>query len=396
MSKETDEIISRTALHKAFPGIPEDEAQKLLAKGKIVKYPADHILCLEDQVEHVFYILLEGEVKVTKKINIDEDRFLKNLEPGDFFGEMGIIQNAPRAASVTTSTDASVFEINKESFEVVLHQSSTVALAMAREVSSRLRENDEMAIEDLRLKARELATAYQQLAELEVAKSEFLTTIAHELRTPLASAGGFMQMISMGMMEGDALKSGLKTVARNIERITILVNDILFLQEMELILADFEPIDLEKLMNNVVDSERKHAEEMGVELRVEIDPKLPSPPGDLASLDRAFSAILNNAIKFSVNGGFVHITLTKSADSVSISVRDPGIGIPQKDIARIFDRFWRTEEFEGQLFGGVGIGLSIAKQVIEQHNGEIEVTSERKMGTTFLVKLLLDNSFKNE
>lgn len=389
MSKENDEIISRVSLHKAFPGIPDDEAQKLLDKGKITRFPSDSVLCQEDQTEDVFYILLEGEVKVTKRINDSEDRFLKHLHPGDFFGEMGIIQDAPRAASVTTTRDSSVFEINKESFEIVLHQSSTVSLAMAREVSRRLRENDEMAIEDLRTKARELADAYQKLAEFEVAKSEFLTTIAHELRTPLASAGGFMQVISMGMMEGEALKSALATVARNIERITDLVNDILSLQEMDLILADFEPIDINELVNKVIDEERPFADEMQIDIRTEIAPNLPLPPGDLTSLDRALHAILNNAIKFSINGGFIQVTVDHSPAHVWISISDPGIGIPEKDLPYIFDRFWRTEEHDDMLFGGVGIGLSIAKQVIEQHNGQIEVKRGQKVGTTFTIRLPL-------
>lgn len=396
MDNESEEIVSRTALHKAFPGIPEEEAQKLLSKGKIAKYPPEHVLCHEDEVEYVFYILLDGEVKVTKKISHDENRLLKSLFPGDFFGEMGIIQEAPRAASVTTTVESSVLEINKESFELVLHQSSTVSLAMAREVSRRLRENDEMAIEDLRIKAGELANAYQQLAELEVARSEFLTTIAHELRTPLASAGGFMQVISMGMMEGEALKSALDTVARNIERITILVNDILFLQEMDLILSDFEPIDIKQLVNDVVAGETEHAQEMGVELRVEMDADIPSPPGDLSSLQRALSAVLNNAVKFSINGGFVHITVSHDTEYVAITVRDPGIGIDEKDLPRIFDRFYRMEEFEGHLFGGVGIGLSIARQVIEQHNGLVDVQSQRKMGTTFEIKLPLVNQAEDQ
>ncbi|MDH5606820.1 MAG: cyclic nucleotide-binding domain-containing protein, partial [Anaerolineae bacterium] len=157
-----DNHLSLQALQKAFPGIPDHETTTLLSQGRIVEYPPETVLCKEDRVESTFYIVLNGEVKVTKVINDEENRLLKYLTSGDFFGEMGIIHNAPRAATVTTTQTSTVLEINKVAFEHALRESSTVSLAMVREVSRRLRENDEMAIEDLRLKAGELASAYQQ------------------------------------------------------------------------------------------------------------------------------------------------------------------------------------------------------------------------------------------
>jgi signal transduction histidine kinase len=388
----SDEHFSRFALYKAFPGIPDNEIKRLIDAGNVARYPPETILCLEGQVEYVFYILLDGEVKVTKEITGDDVRVLKHLNPGDFFGEMGLIHDAPRAATVTTTKSASVLEINKEGFEEVLNLSSVVSLSMVREVSRRLMENDEMAIEDLRHKAGELALAYQQLAELDLARREFLTTIAHELRTPLTSASGFMQVIQMGMMEGDALKQALEKVSRNIGQIVSLINDILFLQEMELILSDFEPVDVGELVARVVDAEKGHAEEMGVGLDFNIAPNLPPAPGDLKSLERTLKAILNNAIKFSIYQGNVHVKVDHNPSYVWVSIRDQGIGISEEDLPNIFNRFWRTEEFDGQLFGGVGLGLSIARQVIQQHGGEIEVKSEVRKGSTFTVRLKLKSS----
>lgn len=385
----SDEYISRRALNKAFPGIPEAEIRRLINVGRVAHHPIGTILCLEGQTEDVFYILLEGEVEVTKEINQDDVRLLKNLKPGDFFGEMGLIHDAPRAATVSTTKYSTVLEIDKEGFEEVLNLSSVVSLSMVREVSRRLRENDEMAIEDLRLKAGELAEAYQQLAELELARREFLTTIAHELRTPLTSASGYMNVIQMGMLEGEALQKALGTVTRNLEQIVSLINDILFLQEMELILSDFEAVDIGELITRVVEVEREHAKEMGVGLHLTIAPNLPPVPGDMKSLERTFLAIINNAIKFSIYQEEVHVNVDHNPSCVWISVKDRGMGISQGDLRNIFNRFWRTEEFEGNLFDGVGLGLSIAKQVIEQHGGEIEVKSEVKRGSTFTVRLRL-------
>ena len=144
----------------AFPGILPGEVAELIDNSKIMHYPAGTILCHENATEDTFYLILEGEVEVTKVINNKETRLLKKLTTGDFFGEMALIHNAPRAATVTTITPLIGLEIHKEAFERVLKNSSSISLAMVREISRRLRENDEMAIDDLRMRASELAEAY--------------------------------------------------------------------------------------------------------------------------------------------------------------------------------------------------------------------------------------------
>lgn len=375
------------ALRTAFPGITSEEVIKIINRGKVAHYPPGTTLCLEGNIEDVFYIIITGDVKVTKEISSESHRVLKLLKPGDFFGEMGLIHDAPRAATVTTLTNTSVLEIDKNKFKESLQQISTVSLAMVREVSRRLRENDEMAIEDLRLKAGELADAYQQLAELDLARREFLTTIAHELRTPLTSIGGYIQMIRAGKPGEDLLWEMLDTVSRNIGRIIDLTNDILFLQEMELILSDFEPLNLGNIIHSILVAEGDFAEQMGVKIALELPTNESIVYGDEVSLSRALKAIINNAIKFTINGGWVTIKVLLSDEDLKIQIADNGIGIPKKNIPFIFDRFWRTEEYQGHLFSGVGIGLSIAKQVVEQHGGKILVASQVGKGTTFTIIL---------
>jgi signal transduction histidine kinase len=258
---------------------------------------------------------------------------------------------------------------------------------MVREVSRRLRENDEMAIEDLRLKARELAEAYQKLAEIELARQEFLTTIAHELRTPLTSANGFLHMIKMGIVQDDALEEALSTVSKNLQRIIGLMNDILFLQEVDLILSEFEPVNLFELLQKLIDAEKIHADKMGVEFILATVGDVPFVSGDQKSLSRAFGAFINNAVKFSLNGGQVEINIEDDNNTIWVSISDEGIGIPEKNFNKIFDRFWRTEVYQGHLFDGVGLGLPIAKQVIDQHGGTIEINSPGNKGAKFRIGL---------
>ncbi|GAB4492787.1 MAG: hypothetical protein Fur0016_27530 [Anaerolineales bacterium] len=372
---------------RAFPGISQMEMDELLNRSQVKNYVKDVVLTHEGQVESKFYILLDGRVSVTKTINNIEQRHLKELKAGDFFGEMALIHNAPRAATVTTIEPVTVLEIDRDDFDRVLRHSSSVAMAMVREISGRLRANDEMAIEDLQMRANELAQAYQKLAEQELARREFLSNVAHELRTPLMAAGGFLQLIQKGLITPEKMPGVIDMVARNIGQITTLVNDILFLQEMDLILPKFQPVDMSELAAEVLQAYQEKAAANLVTLHLDIRPNLPTTSGDPKTLERALAALVDNAIKFSPNGGSVKIVVRESNGGILIEVIDNGIGIEKERLPRIFDRFYHLEQSGDHLFEGIGLGLAITQQVIKQHNGRLTVESEPGKGSTFSIHL---------
>ena len=371
---------------RAFPGIKPAEVEELIANCQVKSYPPGTALCHENATEQTFYMILEGEARVSKLMNEKEDRLLKTLRPGDFFGEMALIHNAPRAATVTCITPIVVLELEKAAFDRVLQHSSSVALAMVREISARLRENDEMAIEDLRMRAAELAHAYQKLAEQELARRDFLTNVAHELRTPLMTASGYLQLLQKGAIGGEQLTTAVDTVERNVRQIVTLVNDILFLQEMDLVLSEFQPVDMGEISRNVIEKYKSRATEKHITLSLRGDRTFPPIPGDPRSLERALIALVDNAIKFSPRGGEVEIRLKEERDSLLVMVEDHGIGISPDTQPRIFDRFFHIERQDNDLVGGIGLGLAIARQVIEQHNGKLGVESAPGRGSLFTMR----------
>lgn len=372
---------------RAFPGIKPDEIEELIANSKVRSYAPGSILCYENATEDKFYMLLEGEVEVTKLINNTDKRLLKTLAPGDFFGEMALIHNAPRAATVIAKTAITTLELEKAAFDRVLHNSSSIAMAMVTEISNRLRLNDQMAVDDLRLRAGELAQAYQKLAEQDLARREFLTNIAHELRTPLMVASGYLQMMQNGVLIGDQLTVGIEAISRNVQQIVTLVNDILFLQEMDLVLPDFQAVDMNRVARNVLNQYQPKAAQRNVTLRIEPDLNLPPVSGDPKSLERAIMALVDNAIKFSPKGGNVTVRFDQKDDKVFVTVEDHGIGIKEEHLPRIFDRFYHLERQDDDLFGGIGLGLAITRQVIEQHQGKLDVKSAPGKGSAFTVTL---------
>ena len=373
---------------RAFPGIKPNEIEELIAHSQVRAYPPGAVLCRENATEDRFYMILEGEAEVSKVINNNETRLLKTLNAGDFFGEMALIHNAPRAATVTAKSDLTTLELDKAAFDRVLHASSSIAMAMVSEISNRLRSNDQLAVDDLRMRASELAEAYQKLAEQDLARREFLTNIAHELRTPLMVASGYLQMLQRGIVSGEQLTAGIDAVTRNVQRITTLVNDILFLQEMDLVLPEFQAVNMNEVAQHVVEKYSSVATKLSVDLRLIPNPSPTPVSGDSKSLERALMALVDNALKFSPKGGDVEIRLSKKDDSILVAVEDHGIGIAPENMPRIFDRFYHLEKHEDDLFGGVGLGLAIIRQVIKQHQGQLDVSSEPGKGSVFTMTLM--------
>jgi two-component system phosphate regulon sensor histidine kinase PhoR len=373
---------------RAFPGIKPEEVQEIIVNSQIKSYPAGTVLCQEDAIEHTFYMILEGEFEVTKTINNNEKRLLKTLVAGDFFGEMALIHNAPRAATVQSLTPAVVLELDKQGFDRVLKHSPSVATAMVAEISNRLRANDQLAIEDLRLRAREIADAYQKLAEQEMARNEFLTSIAHELRTPLMVASGYLHTLKKGLLTGEQLKSTIEIVSRNVDQIVNLTNDLLFLQEQELVLRDFQPVNLYHVVAGIVEKYQTKAKARGINIKLRGNANIAPVQGDEPSLERAITGLVDNAIKFSAPNGTVDIRFADLGNHVSVSVVDYGIGIDPQIRPRIFDRFFHLEKSGDDIYDGLGIGLSITRQVIQQHRGMLDVDSQPGKGTTFTISLL--------
>ncbi len=175
-------------LEKAFPSLAYDELKHLAGLAKVHTYPPETILCHEGAYEQTFYLISEGTVVITKRFDENEELVLRQAGPGEFFGEMAIIQDAPRSATVSTIKETTVLEIDKEALEQALNQNAALALSMIRTTFDRLRQNDIMTI-------RELREAFQTLAQLDKAKLDFIQVAAHELRTPLTVMRGYGSML---------------------------------------------------------------------------------------------------------------------------------------------------------------------------------------------------------
>ena len=181
-------------LHQVFPGLGEEELAELASVAELRTYPPGTILCHEGRAEDIFYVIVSGRAEVSKYIQADMQRVLHRPGPGEFFGEIALVQEGPRTATVRTIEPTIVLEIGRDAFMSVLQRSASMAVRIMLQVTSRLRDADQRSIADLRRKNVELAQAYAELAAQQKLRSEFLTTVAHELRTPLTAATGYLQL----------------------------------------------------------------------------------------------------------------------------------------------------------------------------------------------------------
>ena len=186
---ETQPFDKISLLRLAFNGLADDELQEMAALTQICTYPPEHVLCHEGAYEDVFYIIADGSAVISKNISEEDgERVLRIAGKGDLVGEMALIQNVPRSATVRTITDCTVLEMDKKDFETMLSRSPSMAINIIRTTLDRIRENDHIAIRDLQ-------NTNKVLHHLDRNKLEFIQVAAHELRTPLTVLKGYVNVL---------------------------------------------------------------------------------------------------------------------------------------------------------------------------------------------------------
>ena len=220
-------------------------------------------------------------------------------------------------------------------------------------------------------------------------KDEFVSIVSHELRTPLNAILGWASMLQRGSLTAQVAARALQSIYDNASRQTRLIDELL---DFSRIIAgrsrlDLEELDLRDLIRGVVESVFPTAAAAGLDLHLSAIPPV-IVRGDLRRLEQVFFNLLSNALKFTPASGRVSIETTVDDNTVEVSVIDNGVGIDPEFLPYAFDRFRQADSATTRAHGGLGLGLSIARQLVESHQGQIEVRSEGKgRGSTFIVRL---------
>lgn len=254
-----------------------------------------------------------------------------------------------------------------------------------RDITVRRQAEEQMqrALEDER-------QAVMRLQELDRAKTDFVSSVSHELRSPLTSTLGFLELLADGEAgELNAEQSRMVEVAsRNANRLFGLIEDLLTLARIEenAFRVSFRPVRIEPLVESIVHHNEIASGERGIDLKLAIEGSLGVCPGDEQQLARALDNVVGNAVKFTPSGGSVNVGVRREPHEVIVTVTDTGIGIPPDEQPHLFNRFYRASVAIEQQHAGTGLGLTIAKAIIDHHGGSIDIESRVGLGTTVTVR----------
>ncbi|MFI5251026.1 MAG: ATP-binding protein [Bacteroidota bacterium] len=232
-----------------------------------------------------------------------------------------------------------------------------------------------------------------QYRELDKAKSDFMATISHEFRTPLTSINIGVDILRQQMLGPLTIPQHelLESFKQDCDRLTKLVRELLQLSKLESreLIRREEQVDLKRVIESTIKPMQLQFQEKGVELIMKIDPKLPMLFSDEQHLSWVISNLVNNALRHTLGGGKVEVAACSDNRSILLTVADTGEGIPAEYLDKIFDKFVQVKRTLDATPGSVGLGLSIAKDIVEMYGGKIWVVSELQKGSTFSVRLPL-------
>ncbi|HEV7578203.1 MAG TPA: ATP-binding protein [Caldimonas sp.] len=260
-----------------------------------------------------------------------------------------------------------------------------------------------IAVDNARVyeEARRVAAEKERLVEVERAaraeadrvsrlKDEFLATLSHELRTPLTAILGWAKVLLLKRDDEASVTRGLDAIARNAQAQARLIEDLLDMNRIVSgkVRLELQPTDIAAVVDAAVDSIRPSADAKALRLEVAVDAKAGVLAGDPNRLQQIVWNLLTNAVKFTPRGGRIEVTLKRVDAGVEVTVRDEGIGIEASFLPKVFDRFRQADASTTRSHGGLGLGLSIARQLTDLHGGRLQASSDGPgRGATFVLSL---------
>jgi two-component system phosphate regulon sensor histidine kinase PhoR len=229
-----------------------------------------------------------------------------------------------------------------------------------------------------------------EIQRLESIRRDFVANVSHELRTPVTSIKGYTETLLDGAIEDKEVATDfLNIIQVDCDRLVKLVDELLDLSKIESGKYDLNKncVNLSGLIEKVIKHLKKQAAKNNIEMINDSDKNLSKVLCDEVVIEQVFFNLCENAIKYNKENGSIKISAEESESSVTFHIQDTGIGIPDKDLSRIYERFYRVDKARSREFGGTGLGLSIVKHLIQAHGGDVYVTSQVGVGTTFSFSL---------
>lgn len=398
------DLLKKVAL---FENTPERVLEELVNHISKEVFQKGQRIISKGDAGNSFFIIASGSVNVH-----DEQEVIATLKEGNFFGEISLLDSAPRSMSVTAAEPSEIYNISAEDFYKVFGNQPEVTKVIISTLTRRLRRQNETTISQLRMREAELSKmvdertrelyeknialteAKQRAEDAKKQEEQFLANMSHEIRTPMNAVIGMTNLLLTTTGPSEKQLRYLKGIKTSSENLLTILNDILDLSKIEAGKIELEsiPFSLREVMETAYQTLRFKAEEKGLRLVVSVDDSVPEYlKGDPVRLNQVLINLTGNAIKFTEKGSVTIQCNCKSKDDqtafMEFKVIDTGIGIPANKLDTIFESFSQASEETTRKYGGTGLGLTISKQLIELKGGTVSVSSVLGEGTTFTVAI---------
>lgn len=281
--------------------------------------------------------------------------------------------------------------INQSTREAIITEQLLQLRAALTESNQQLQEANQQLEKRVVERTAQLQHAMEKLAELNQLKTNIVANISHELRTPLTHLKGYLELLLAGDMGtlNEQQVNALTIMERSSERLGRLIEDLILfsISERDQMHIHKEPFDLDALCKTVIQKSDIKARERSIKLVLDSEDNLPMVDGDREKISWVMMQFIDNAIKFTKPGGTVTLRTQREGQQVFIGVLDTGIGIPASRLDEIFDSFHQLDGSTTRKAGGTGLGLALAKKIVEGHHSIIRVTSEVGKGSCFAFSL---------
>lgn len=360
------------AEEKRFAGLLNEELQALENTAKMRRFKAGQTIFRAGDPGDGFYLVETGRVIISAAIGNTESRPLATINAGEFFGEMALLDDAPRSATATAETDTRAFCIGRDELLALLEQRPQLALNLIREFSQRVRSLNRKYIDEI-LQAERLAMV-----------GRFARTIVHDFKNPLNVIGLAAEMAGMDIATPEMRGHAQTRITRQVARMTNMLNELLDFTRntsSQLALASVNYAEYVAALGDEIGAEIAERE---MTLRVETPLPAVVVQVEPQRLSRLFYNLVNNAVEEMKPGGVITVRASARAGELVTEVEDSGPGIAPEMAQRLFEPF----ATHGKQ-NGTGLGLSICKKIVEDHGGKISARSEPGKGATFVFTLPL-------
>ena len=372
-----------------FKDLDEGEIDELSSLCGEESFAAGEVVFVEGAVADKFYIVMTGKVEVWKSYQDDHRSLLAVHGAGHFFGEMALIDELPRSATLVAREPTRALFLLRADFQRLIRSNASIALSVMMSISLMVRSSNETFVEDLRERNAKLEAANAELktAQDELLRSERLSTIGkfsslilHDIRNPIAVMKAIADIAILHSGNAEAVAADLKRMRAEIARMERLAQEFLDYTRGEIRLS-LGVATVDAVFTRLTEGLGDRLQKSNIEL--ELVNEAPSPfVLDEERFSRVLVNLAENARKAMPDGGTLSIRAARRAESVVFTVTDSGEGMTGEVLARIFEPFYSKSDK-----GGTGLGMLIVKNIVEAHEGEIVVRSEPGKGTEVIVSI---------